>query len=407
MNKPSVAFALPMGLTLGGSNIWSLQMAAALQDAGHAPVLLQHPPVGGGRLFALDAPAGVRCIPCPWAYGSRFGRKQMQALIQPYAQALPAVFVPNMTTASYAACARLTMKHSEEMRMIGIAHGQGELHLRWLSYYEQVIHRFIAVSDEVAELLRQAVPHRAGDILTKACAVEVPAHLNRNYSGSDESLQIVYAGRITNHEKRVYKLLPLAEALRKRGVDFHLRIIGDGGFRWGLNKAVRELTPSLQKCIVIEGPRSPADMASVWEAADVCVLVSDREGTAVSMLEAMAHGCVPVVTRVSGTAAVIDHGINGFVSEIDDLETMAGHIARLAADRTVLAECGRKGSEKISADYSLKDYLEWFQSLVDGVWSNPPRKWPVAKPLIMPNAADMRPGLWTRLKRELCAKRDS
>ncbi|HNR95341.1 MAG TPA: glycosyltransferase family 4 protein, partial [Kiritimatiellia bacterium] len=269
------------------------------------------------------------------------------------------------------------------------------------------IHRFIAVSDEVAELLRQAVPHRAGDILTKACAVEVPAHLNRNYSGSDESLQIVYAGRITNHEKRVYKLLPLAEALRKRGVDFHLRIIGDGGFRWGLNKAVRELTPSLQKCIVIEGPRSPADMASVWEAADVCVLVSDREGTAVSMLEAMAHGCVPVVTRVSGTAAVIDHGINGFVSDIDDLEAMAGHIARLAADRTVLAECGRKGPEKISADYSLKDYLEWFQSLVDGVWSNPPRKWPVAKPLIMPNAADMRPGLWTRLKRELCAKRDS
>jgi len=257
----------------------------------------------------------------------------------------------------------------------------------------------------VAALLHQAIPHRAGDIRTKACAVEVPAHLNRNYSGAGAPLQIVYAGRITNHEKRVYRLLPLADALQKRGIDFHLRIIGDGGFRWGLNKAVRELTPSLQKRIVIEGPQSPAEMAAVWDAADVCVLVSDREGTAVSMLEAMAHGCVPVVTRVSGTAAVIDHGINGFVSDIDDLETMAEDIQKLASDRELLAECGRRGYERISADYALGDYTEWFVKLVDEVWLDPPRKWPASKPVIMPNAPDLRPGLWTRLKKALSAKR--
>ncbi|HNR94776.1 MAG TPA: glycosyltransferase family 4 protein [Kiritimatiellia bacterium] len=399
MDKKSVAFALPMGLTLGGSNIWSLQMAEALRDSGHAPALLQHPPIAKGRLFALEAPAGVRCIPCPWVYGSRLGRDALRSLAQSYAEVLPAVFIPNITTAAYAACAQLAVRHAEGMRIIGIAHGQGELHLQWLKYYEPVIHRFIAVSDEVAELLQESIPHRTGDIFTKACAVDIPPDSNRSYSAAGQPLQIVYAGRITNHEKRVHLLIPLAEALVKRGVDFRLRIIGDGGFRWGLNKAVRELPPEVQKHIAVEGPCPPKEMAAVWAVADVCVLVSDREGTAVSMLEAMAHGCVPVVTRVSGTAAVVEHGVNGFVSDIDDLEAMTDHIVKLADDRSLLATCGRRGHEKIAAGYALADYRSWFLDLIQAAWDDKPRAWDASRPVVMSGRPSPRPGVWSALGR--------
>jgi len=60
----------------------------------------------------------------------------------------------------------------------------------------------------------------------------------------------------------------------------------------------------------------PYQVQKLWQTADVCVLVSEYEGTSVSMLEAMAAGCVPVVTKVSGTADVIQPGINGFTGPV-------------------------------------------------------------------------------------------
>jgi len=392
-----------MGLTLGGSNTWSLQMAGELHGAGRKPLLLCHPSAVEGS-FELKPPAGVGCVSCPGR--GRFISKTRYArrLAELYGQVLPGVLVPNFSNETHGACAQLSLTRAEDMRVIGIVHGQGGQHLNCMAYYESVIHKFIAVSDEVAADVLRLIPHRADDLRTRACAVEVSSMLNRTYSPARTPLQLVYAGRITNHEKRVYKLLSLAEEVQKRGIDFHLRIIGDGGFRWGLNKAISELPPDLRKRIALEPPVSPEELAAVWDQTDVCVLVSDKEGTAVSMLEAMAHGCVPVVTRVSGTAAVIDHGVNGFVADIDDLEAMAGHIAELASDRAVLAEYGRRGYEKISAGYALKDYMEWFLKLVDGVWQEPPRKWDAAKPIVMPNPPDICPGPWSIFKSRLLGR---
>lgn len=384
MNKGNIAFALPYGRIIGGPITWSFQMAAAAEQAGYRAVLLEHEVIKKSKAYLLDAPEGISCIVCPALHEVSLKKRDILSLSVFYAQALPAVFIPNTTVEAYAACAQLAVRYSDAMRIVGVAHGQSDYYIHLLSYYERVIHKFIAVSDEISVNLKQAIPHRANDVYMRACAVVVPPALSRGYSADGAPLMITYAGRITNHEKRVYKLLPLAEALQKRGVNFHLRIIGDGGFRWGLNKAIGELPPELRQRIALEDPVSPEELATVWDQTDVCVLVSDKEGTAVSMLEAMAHGCVPVVTRVSGTAAVIDHGVNGFVADIDDLETMADHIAKLASNRKLLAVCGKRGYEKISAKYSLSDYMTWFLPLIAETWTDAPRAWDTSRSVIMP-----------------------
>ena len=127
----------------------------------------------------------------------------------------------------------------------------------------------------------------------------------------------------------------------------------------------------------------PADqMSTVWKSADICILVSEFEGTSISMLEAMAQGCIPVVTQVSGTAAVIKSGENGYVTHVGDLESMAQIIQSLDGEREKLRQLGLKAYETILNRFSLQDYVDWFLELSDRVWQQSPRAWLSERPVV-------------------------
>jgi hypothetical protein len=99
------------------------------------------------------------------------------------------------------------------------------------------------------------------------------------------------------------------------------------------------------------------------------------------MLEAMAHGCVPVVTRVSGIADTIQLGVNGSYVEVGDLSGLAAAIERLDADRDSLAMQGRRAHEG-SAVHSNEAYSRWFTELCEDVWNDEPRRWPENRALV-------------------------
>jgi hypothetical protein len=85
------------------------------------------------------------------------------------------------------------------------------------------------------------------------------------------------------------------------------------------------------------------------------------------MLEAMAHGAVPVVTAASsGIAGVIHPQDNGFVVPVGDMAAMAGVIARLAADHSLLADAGRAAYCTAQA-YSMDVYARKFARILDEV----------------------------------------
>jgi hypothetical protein len=117
-------------------------------------------------------------------------------------------------------------------------------------------------------------------------------------------------------------------------------------------------------------------MAKVWRSADIFILASRYEGTSIAMLEAMAQGCVPIVTRVSGVAGVIQPGQNGFWVPIGDMSGMAHLIKMLDNQREQLVELGGKAYSTVATGFSYQDYLGWFRSLMDEVWDQSPRPWP-------------------------------
>lgn len=72
------------------------------------------------------------------------------------------------------------------------------------------------------------------------------------------------------------------------------------------------------------------DPASALREADVLLLPSLEEGSALVTYEAQAQGCVPLVSEAAG--AMLDHEVHGLVHEAGDVETLARHLDRLASD---------------------------------------------------------------------------
>lgn len=378
-----VCFILPIGRTLGGSNIWSARMCGHLQRAGVATGLLVHANPGWHPDGDLPIPPGTSQVLCPGPPVTRAGAADVEAYARCYASMLPAVVVPNYSDAAYAACALLSRERPDDILILGVAHGNNDAYFDTLCYYESIIGAYIAVSEEIAAALRERLPHRAKDIHARACPVDVPEKLDRVPREAAMPLRITYAGRLTNHEKKVSRLVPLMMELGRLGVDYAFRIIGEGGYRATLEAEIRQLPEANRRRVRLEGVLPPDRLPGVWRESDACVLVSDSEGTSVSMLEAMAGGCVPVVTRVSGTAAVIQEGISGFTVAVGDLSAQARHLQQLHRDPALCWKMGRTAHAKALRDHSYPGYVPWFTELVQSmIVHRPPSSWPDTRPLL-------------------------
>lgn len=99
------------------------------------------------------------------------------------------------------------------------------------------------------------------------------------------------------------------------------------------------------------------DVPSLLAAADLLVLPSRREGLPRSILEAMAVGLPVVATDVRGCRDLVEHGRNGLLVKVGDVEGLAQAIVTLLGDRELRERMGREGRTKVEA-YSLDRVLE-------------------------------------------------
>ena len=382
----SVAFVLPIGCTLGGSNTWSVEMCRQLGLKNISTSLLEHEVVDWHGRLNVSLPGDVRRIPVPGPVVPDTRGSDIPGYSRAYETALPAVVVPNYSWAAYAAVAELSKLHAGEQRVIGVGHGHAREYQDVLCYYESIIHTFIATNRAMEKDLVARLPHRERDVVCRSCPVLVPEHVDREYASHGRPLRMVYAGRITDHEKRSSNFAPLVRALNERGVHYEMRIIGDGGYKNWLKHEIAEIPLHPASRVSVEDMMPPEELARIWLEADITFLVSNTETSGLSLLEGMAHGCVPVSTDCGGPSEYIRHGENGFLSPIDDMASMADNLLALAENREFLAEFGRRARSAVASSYSYKEYIPWFIQQMNKVWQDADRSWGESKELFPPQA---------------------
>src|SRR5437016_8490019 len=157
--------------------------------------------------------------------------------------------------------------------------------------------RLITVSEFVGESLRrQGFSERVS-----VCPLGVPLPSARQEPRKrfQGPLRIVSASRIVVTQKRMDRLPAIAKMLAERKVDFHWTVLGDGAY-------LRELRHEMNRSGVndrfsFKGSVCESTVTSIFRESDVFILVSDHEGLPQALLEAMAYGVVPVVSRINGS----------------------------------------------------------------------------------------------------------
>lgn len=129
-------------------------------------------------------------------------------------------------------------------------------------------------------------------------------------------LDLLFVSRIVPHKGHLHLLRMLA-ALRASGVDARLFIVGASGprpFMDALARLRRQL--SLEESVILTGPISDAELAAHYQEADLFTSLSEHEGFAIPLLEAMRAG-TPILAYDAGAVAETMNGAGILVRTLD------------------------------------------------------------------------------------------
>lgn len=156
---------------------------------------------------------------------------------------------------------------------------------------------------------------------------------------SDGDLLVSFIGRFIP-EKGVDALVEAMRILDERGVPAVLAMAGTGP----LEEKVRDA--GLENIVVL-GALEQNDIASLLLQSDLFCLPTRSEGFSTSLLEAAACSTPALITDVGGVAEVIPNADFGTVLSDARAITIADEIARLEADRSLLASQGSHAYERV------------------------------------------------------------
>jgi glycosyltransferase involved in cell wall biosynthesis len=170
-----------------------------------------------------------------------------------------------------------------------------------------------------------------------------------------EEFRVVSCGRL-HIGKGHQDVIRAVKTLRRRGVDAHLRILGDGPARKTLAELVR--SEGLREDVELLGAVDEVRVRRELEAAHVFVLASHEEAIGVATMEAMAMGLPVVVTDVGGVSELVRDGVDGIMVPPGDPERIAQALATIEEDPSLGVRLGEAGAVRVHEHFSCKRSAE-------------------------------------------------
>ena len=154
--------------------------------------------------------------------------------------------------------------------------------------------------------------------------------------------------------KRWERLLRAAHRLRQRGINFTIKIAGDGPLRADLEKEARDLGVGDR----VHFLGHITNISSLLAESSFVVHTADAEGCPNAVMEAMASGRAVVATDAGDIRYLIDDGKSGFVVPSDDSEALVDRIGKLIEDSELRNGMGRSARAKAEQQFRLRNLVD-------------------------------------------------
>ncbi|HEX6124051.1 MAG TPA: glycosyltransferase family 4 protein [Pyrinomonadaceae bacterium] len=184
--------------------------------------------------------------------------------------------------------------------------------------------RVIALSQVEADALTKFVPASRLTVLSNAVAAD------RFSSGVREwgVKNILYLGRL-HESKGLDDIVESCRLLLSQGFKFRFNCFGTGPDQERFLTAMIDL---LGENFHYGGVVSGDEKVRALTKGDIFLMPSKFEGLPLSLLEAMAAGCIPVVSSRGAIPSVVEDGHNGFLVEPGDLTQIVGKLKFLLSE---------------------------------------------------------------------------
>jgi len=176
----------------------------------------------------------------------------------------------------------------------------------------------------------------------------------------------VFAGRLVEF-KNVQNFLKAARELKNEGIEIDITIVGEGDFKPKLIELSQSLglRENVEFCGRIE---SRGQLWNKYREADIGFILSFSEGLPLGAIEPMSVGLPLIASDLDYMKPVITNGVEGFLVDPYNVETIARQLKLLATDgelRQKMAMAAYERAKAFSAESQAEKLLSMAKELVE------------------------------------------
>lgn len=168
-------------------------------------------------------------------------------------------------------------------------------------------------------------------------------------------LKIVFAGEVINKLKGFDFLY---SSLQKLNFPVELYIVSDS--KAGINS-------SGNIKILFSKKMDTVDFANFLKEKNVYISASENDSFSITAVECMSAGLIPILTMQTGSSRFIKNGVNGFVINFNDENSLVNILTELNANANLRSELSEKASkvyEPLSWDKICGKYIQIYESML-------------------------------------------
>ena len=362
-----ILFFMPSASRIGGVETWLDRAYDHFGRSGHEPIvgLLRGQRSNRPDQYRSLHPNLSQTVEVDGRGLNREGR--VRALARSIKSVRPHVVIPLGTVDANEAVIR-RKRSGQTVRVLHRAQGNLPPMLADMATYRDWIDLVVCPGVLTERVILQWAGFERERVTRVPNGADVPIRTLRE-RGSDAPLRVGYIGRMTQGDKRAQDLIALNYELRKRNVDYHLDVVGDGPFYPELRAALGS-----QSNVTLHGALSHSEVyKNIFPNLDALVLTSASESFGIVIVEAMMHGVVPVTSRYDGFHAegLVREGFSGLSFAIGAMGEAAEAFVRLHHDRELLEQLSTRSVE-LAKDYTWDRCFERWDEVVGRVLSRPP-----------------------------------
>lgn len=140
-----------------------------------------------------------------------------------------------------------------------------------------------------------------------------------------------------------------------------LLLVGDGPEKHRVMDKVK--TMPYKNDVLFLGKQE--NIAELFSISDLKLLLSEKESFGLVLLEAMACGVPGIGTNIGGIPEVIEHGTNGYLVELGDVDAVAHYAIELLSDEEKLVQFRMNALDSVQTKFKSEKIIEQYEMIYE------------------------------------------